>query len=420
MKHAALAVAAVLAPGLALAQPTPSAAPMPDDSTSADAPVAEVTATTTVEAPAVDSAPMPPAADDKSVDVTYDKGLTFRSRDEAYELKLGLRSQFRWDVARKDVDDTEFQSKFLLPRLRLQLEGHAFGKAHPYKIEFDFANKGSAILKDAWVEHAVRKDLRVRAGQWKRPFNRQEIVSDFGSELVERSIMNEFVGGGRDLGVALHNNYEKSPDGLEWAIGVFNGTGEKAASTITCEPGATPADPPVCTSTTPTNVPSDIGPALVVHAGWNSGGIKGYSEGDLEGGPLRFAAAVSYRMNPHDLDEDAAGDLDIEHAVVADAMVKVSGLAASIAVGLVKDGQADAEVALYGQASYLLVPKKLLAAARFAQVPIGDESRHELLGGFDYFVHGHNLKIMADAGVLHTTGTGTSDLQVRTQLQLQL
>ena len=419
MKHVALAVAAVLAPGLALAQPTPATEPVTTEAPAEDPPLGEVTATAALPAAPVEEPPAP--ADDKTVSVTYDKGLTFKSADDAYELKLGLRSQFRWDLARKDVDDTEFQSKFLLPRLRLQFEGHAFGKAQPYKIEFDFANKGAAVLKDAWVEHALRKDLRVRAGQWKRPFNRQEIVSDFGSELVERSIMNEFVGGGRDLGVALHNNYEKSPDGLEWAIGIFNGTGEKPASAITCVPGATPADPPVCTSGTPTNVPGDLGPALVVHAGWNSGGIKGYSEGDLEGGPLRFAAAVSYRMNPHDLDEDAAGDLDIEHAVVGDVMVKVSGLAASVAIGLVKDGQADAEIALYGQASYLLVPKKLLAAARFAQVPVGDESRHEILGGFDYFLHGHSLKVMADAGVLHTTGrTGTSDLQVRTQLQLQL
>lgn len=420
MKHVALAVAVVLAPGLALAQPTSDAVQAEATATTDAAPTGEATITTTAAPIEATSAPAEPPADDKTVHVTYDKGLTFKSADEAYELKLGLRSQFRWDATRKDVDDTEFQTKFLVPRLRLQLEGHAFGKVNAYKIEFDLANKGFAILKDGWVEHAFRKDLRVRAGQWKRPLNRQEMVSDFGSEMVERSLFNEFVGAGRDLGVAVHNNYEKSPDGLEWALGVFNGGSEKPSSTVTCVAGPTPADPPICTSTTPTNVPADLGPALVARAGWNSGGIKGYSEGDLEGGPLRFAAAVSYRMNPHDLDEDAAGDLDLEHAVVVDAMVKVSGLSITGAFGLVKHGQDDAEVGFYGQASYLLVPGKLLGAARFAQVPVGDESRHEILGGVDYFVHGHSLKLMADAGVLHTTGAGTSDLQIRTQLQLVL
>jgi hypothetical protein len=236
MKHVALAVAAVLAPGLALAQPTPTTEPVTTEAPAEDPPLGEVTATAALPAAPVEEPPAP--ADDKTVSVTYDKGLTFETADDAYELKLGLRSQFRIEaVARPTSTRPSSQSSFLLPRLRLQLEGHAYGEANRYKVEFDMANKGYALLKDAWVDHAFAQGPRVRAGQWKKPFNRQEMVSDFGSEFLERSLMpTSSSGAGRDLGVALHNNYEKSPEGLEWAIGIFNATSDKPAS----------ARPPAC------------------------------------------------------------------------------------------------------------------------------------------------------------------------------
>ncbi len=417
MQQRLLALVTVLAPGLAYAQPTDPTTVDPTTEPTADvteAPVSDLP-------PPVDTpAPEAPKADGKAISAKYDKGLTFETADGDYELKLGIRSQFRIEAARPDEDETEFATRFSVPRLRLQLEGHAYGEANAYKVEFDMANKGFALLKDFFIDHAFAKDLHVRAGQWKRPFNRQEMVSDFGSEFLERSLANEFAGAGRDLGVAVHNNYEKSPEGLEWAFGIFNAASEKAAIKTTCVPGMMPTDPPVCTSGTPSNVPSDFGPAIVVHAGWNHGGIKGYSEGDLEGGPLRYAVGLSYRMNPRDFDKDANDDLTIEHAVALDTMVKVEGLGISGAVILKKDGQADAEIGFYGQVGYMLMPKKLLGAVRFAQVPEDDEQRHEILGGVDWFFHGHNLKLMADGGVIHTTGADTNDVQIRAQLQAVL
>ena len=40
-------------------------------------------------------------------------------------------------------------------------------------------------------------------------------MSDFASEFNERAITATFAGGGRDLGLAIHNDYEKSPEGLK-------------------------------------------------------------------------------------------------------------------------------------------------------------------------------------------------------------
>ncbi|HVV85252.1 MAG TPA: porin [Kofleriaceae bacterium] len=396
------------APALGHAQPTPDG--LPPDS----APV-------TAEAPVAEPPPEPPApAAGRAASVTYDGGFALETADHAFELKLGLRSQFRFDLVRPDVDMAELQARFAVNRLRLQLDGHAYGEANTFKLEFDMANRGFAILKDAFVDHAFSPGLHLRAGQWKKPFNRQEMVSDFSSELVERSLENDFSGAGRDQGVALHNDYEKSPEGVEWALGVFNAGTDKPTQKTTCVPGATPADPQICTTGLPSNVPTDWGPAIVAHVGWNHGHIKGYSEGDLEGGPLRLAVAVSYRLNPRDLDKDANGDLQLQHTVALDGMLKAWGFSLTGGLVLVKDGQADLATGFYGQASYMLTPKTVLAAARFAQVPDGDEKKREILGGLDWLFQGHKLKLMVDAGVVQTTGVDTNDFQLRSQLQLVL
>jgi hypothetical protein len=72
----------------------------------------------------------------------------------------------------------------------------------------------------------------------------------------------------------------------------------------------------------------------------------------------------------------------------------------------------------------MLCPRSCSPRARFAQVPEGDEQPYEILGGVDYFLHGHSLKVMADAGVLHTTapagGTATATCRCARSCRLQL
>jgi phosphate-selective porin OprO/OprP len=359
-----------------------------------------------------------PVESEPTVSTKYDKGFTLATSDEEFELKAGIRSQFRVEIFRADQDDAEFQSHFVVPRLRLQLEGFAFGKDNTYKVEFDMANKGSALLKDFFVNHAFSPTLQLRAGQWKKPFSRHEIVSDFGSEFNERAIVNEWSGAGRDLGVALHNGYEKSPDGIEWAVGMFNGTGEKPKQTVTC---TDPADASTCTPSTPTNVPADFDPELVARVGFNTGGIKGYSEGDLEGGPFRLGVAASYRLNFNQFKKDADDSLVLEHGVELDGLVKVENFDAQAGVYFVKVGEADLDLGFLVQAGYFVVPKTTEVAARFSLIPdeaVEDESLMETRLAFDWYFSGHNFKWASDAGFLSSTAAETNDFQVRSQLQL--
>src|SRR5205814_8592500 len=116
---------------------------------------------------------------------------------------------------------------------------------------------------------------QIRAGQFKRPYNRQEILSDFVTEFVEKANTLQWIGaegGQRDLGISLSNGIERSPDGLEWAIALFNGQGETSTIPSTCTVGMTGAV--TCTNGTPTNTPTDWQPQVVGRVGWNLGGIK--------------------------------------------------------------------------------------------------------------------------------------------------
>jgi hypothetical protein len=371
--------------------------------------------------PAVAPEPAQPAvAPEPGIRVAYDKGLSLRSGDDQFSLTLGVRSQLRAELLRTEAAD-EIQARFLIPRLRAQLEGHALGPDNTYKIELELAGAGTPALKDYFVDHAFSPALRLRVGQWKRPFNRQELVSDFASEFLERSITNAFFGAGRDFGIAVHNGYEKSPDGIEWALGVFNGTGDRARQTLDCDDVT---DITTCTPTPPSNVPGDFGPMIVARVGWNQGGIKGYAEGDLEGGPLRLAVGASYKADLRDLDEDAAGDLQIQHAAEADFMVKIQGYDLSGALLMAKAGSADPLLGVYGQAGAFLLPRQLQVAARLGWHQVDtdmDVNRMEALGAISWYFAGHSYKWMADAGIVQTmTGGGvadTTDFQARTQLQ---
>jgi phosphate-selective porin OprO and OprP len=354
-------------------------------------------------------APAVEILDPKSASIRYDGGFTLRSGDDRFSLKLVTRLQPRWEARVADDGDdataSELAHRFMMSRARLTLQGHAFGSTE-FKVQIDFA-RGFVTLKDAYLDQPLAGAVTLRLGQFKRIYSRHQLASTAALQLVERAPTDVFGGAGRDLGVALHNGFEASP-GLEWAVGVFNGTGD--AARIRCN---------VTTATTtcanPSNVPTDIGPMVVAHVGVNTGGIKGYVESDLEGGPLRAAAAVGY-----------AGDLaqgesdDMVHRLTVDAIIKVFGLAASGSFHLVNRRGAterETDLGFHAQAGYMLIPRKLELAARYAQVPAaGDETTNEILGGLNWFFSGNNLRFSLDGGVVHTTGdVATTDALARVQ-----
>lgn len=440
MPRASLLVVALAVTGVAHAQPAPDAAPAPEP---APAPV-PVEPAPPAPVP-VEPAPPPPApiTDAPPLRVTYDKGLAFAAPDGAFALKLAFRNQLRFESTRPTEDGAQFQSRFSIPRARFQAEGHVFGPTHRYKLELGLGDTGSfAFVRDLFIDKRVSAaPVWLRAGMWKRPFNRQELVSDFASEFNERAITAAFAGGGRDLGLAVHNDYEKSPDGLEWAVGIFNafsGSAERPQQTTTCTTNPT-TGAVTCTTTAPTTVPADFAPAIVARAGWNTGGIKGYSEGDLEGGPLRVAVGASYKIDLGNFAKQREASVadNLSHGLQADAMIKAHGASLQLGVYMMKlpasrasNRSADAGFGAFAQAGYMLVPARMQVAGRVAIAPDAraeDRDQLEARVAFNLFWEGHTWKWATDAGILQLTGedptTMTSDdpeLQLRSMLQLSL
>ena len=417
-------------PGYAQPQPeqAPSVAP------AAEAPLARPEAESSPPVPATVDTPTTAAAQpDAGLRLTYDKGIAFAADDGRFALKIAFRNQIRFESVRATEDGSEFESRISIPRARLQVEGNVFGKDTRYKLELGLGDTGSfSFVRDLYVDKRLAAaPIWLRAGQWKRPFNRQELVSDFASEFNERANTAAFAGGGRDIGFALHNDYEKSPDGLEWAIGVFNrfsGGSDRPVVPAACNQDMT-TGAITCATSPASNVPGDFGPAFVVRAGWNMGGIKGYSEGDLEGGPLRLAVGASYKIDLANLarqGEDSVAD-NLSHGGEVDAMVKASGASVQAGLYLMKLKSADAEYGVFVQPGYVVVPRRAQVAARFAYAPVGAREQIEARAAFTWFWEGHAWKWASDIGMLKMTGedpmtmaTDKPDLQLRSMLQLTL
>lgn len=411
MKRTVLFVSLLGVNSVAIAQtlPTEPQPALPPAAAPAPTMDAEPVAAPTEAAPVVAAEPVPPAAPaasaaptqkDDTMQVTYNKGMTFASADEAFSLRATIRTQLRAQSERSLADGAEFVNRFALPRLRFSLEGHVFDKSIRTKLEFALGDATSfSFVRDVYLEKKVGK-VWLRGGQWKRPFHRQELMSDFAQMFGERALTAELAGGGRDLGIAVHNDMEKSPAGLEYMVGVFNGfSGGKDRPVISpvCELDGAAVD---CSAAAPTGTAKDADFAGVARVGWNHGAIKGYSGGDLEGGPLRAAVAASYKV----------GKLggDVSHGAGVDLMVKVNGYDVEAAGVLTKLGDADPEIGAHLQAGYFVVPKHWNVSARAAFVPAGDNQTLEGLIGATYFAHGHSLKVLMEAGGYQVTGEDAS------------
>lgn len=415
---ATLLVLALLPGGAVFAQPTEpdsDAAGMDSEQPADEADVVAPVEAVAPPAPVVEI-PAAAAADKDDGEAGYDKAFYIKSADGAFLLKTEGRVQSRYSlVSTKAGDDRELGSAFEISRARLTLAGHAFSKDIAYKLQTDFG-KGFVSLKDFYIDYKLGDKLYVRTGQAKRPFSRQQINSSGRLALVDRAITDKFFKAGRDIGVTIHNNYEKSPD-FEWAVGVYNGTGDKAAFEGTADPMSGEV-----TGGGFTNVPDVFGPALVARAGINRGGIKGYSEGDLEGGPLRFAVAASV-LAELDTDDD---DASVVRAGL-DYALKVEGISSTggVYVASAQDGEGFADQAydalgFHLQGGYMLA-RKHEAAVRFAMIVPEDESKKqmELMAGYSLYAFAHNFKWQSDVGLLSTGDGSLGDvLQVRTQLQL--
>jgi hypothetical protein len=374
----------------------------------------------------------------------YDGGFFLRTDDDKYKIKIGGQLQTRFEYFGEDTDGVDPRYAISIPRARLKISGNVFTPALRFELMPDFG-KGSPTLKDYWADaELVQGWLVLRVGQTKRPFSRQQMTSSSTLEMNDTAITDKYFGAGYDLGVMFHNDYMKSP-AFEWALGLFNGTGDKPwlASKATTELAT--ADDGTQTATTTidpkktyfTNIPDEFRPAIVARIGYNYGGGKSYSEADLEGGPLRLGIGLSGQA---DLDTDDQGKGAVKGDL--DFILKAHGFSLSGA-GYVSSAQkadkdwVSQELSALGahfQAGYV-IGGFVQPVLRYAIVDPTDKyadsdffkfnREQEILGGLSFYFFKHNAKWQTEGGALlrnvNDDGGGTSDhtdYVVRTQFQL--
>ncbi len=130
--------------------------------------------------------------------------------------------------------DTSRISSADIRRMRFSLAGRVT-EPWSYFFQADFA--ASPRLLDAYIDYSPFRFLRVKAGQFKIPFSRENLMSSARLDFIDRSQVVESlvarsgdVAGnqsGRDVGVQVGGRLAgcDSTSSLEYAAGVFNGSG---------------------------------------------------------------------------------------------------------------------------------------------------------------------------------------------------
>ena len=106
-----------------------------------------------------------------------------------------------------------------LRRARLGVEGLLFENVD-YVFEVDFAGDGRPSFTSAFatvMELPLIGNLRV--GYYREPFSLELVTSSRYVTFMERSVLSQAFGPGRNLGVSIFNNTDDEM--MTWAIGVF-------------------------------------------------------------------------------------------------------------------------------------------------------------------------------------------------------
>lgn len=346
-------------------------------------------------------------AEDKEpqVGISYgEHGFEFATEDGKDSLAIGSRLQFRYtfdDYDRKTGKDDI--SSFQVKRAKIFAHGNAFTKDLTYKIQVNAAGS-SVTLDDFYGNYKLLKWLQIRCGQYKVPFNRQELTSSGSQQFVDRAITNEAFTLSRDQGVMLHSFLLN--DYAEYAIGVFNGNGRNK-------------------STNENNGHLFAGRI----AFYPLGKFKMYSESDIghttsPKAGIGVAGAYNARVPFKEGDETFIKDVT---SFAADAIIKWYGVSFAgdyfITTTNVRGGEKTNSNGFNVQAGVFLIPEHLELAGRFAMVDpdvnLNDDTEQEIAGSINYFINKHKLKLQADYAILIEEQPGDDPTLKENRFRLQ-
>jgi phosphate-selective porin OprO/OprP len=403
--------------------------------------------------------PKPEGWNEKLDDAWHKHALSFKSHDEKYSLnfRIALQTQFLYQTHSTEQRFSEVT--FKIRRAKFFWFGNAFSKNLDYKFEINFA---AGTLQDAleyaYVDYRFFNPLRVEVGQFKVPYNRQQINGSERQEFPERSLASD----------AFRFN---AVDANTSTICTLPGGGTVTGSGITCGAGATQV-------TLPSNSlrAFQFDPGIMIHgdaagkkfeyyaAVTNGSGntrlnvnkaplVTGRLVGNILGQYGYSESDVEYSEHPA-LTIGASGgfdDQDLTHTKFiqagAETGFKYKGFALQAEyyyrndrIGTFTDAAGKTQPNIkgflpghsndhgyYAQAGYFVIPHHFEIAARASQLFLAGpfNNKGEFSAGFNYYILGHDLKIQTDYSFLRNSVdpskfNGSSiqdDHRIRVQLQ---
>jgi phosphate-selective porin len=162
-------------------------------------------------------------------DAPPEPGLGWRDRptielggNSRLELRARIQSEF---VLRDDTADAEelSQERFSFPRRRFGVTGELFGRLE-FQAERDMADDG--VWRDLYADFRWSRELKVRAGQFKVPFSREQLTSVYDLEFAERSTIVRDLVPLREVGVMAHGVVANRA--VKYEVGLFDGSDTRA------------------------------------------------------------------------------------------------------------------------------------------------------------------------------------------------
>ena len=130
----------------------------------------------------------------------YEGGkFILRAPDDSFSLQPNAQFQFRFTANSRDDDAVgdDLQDGFEVRRAKFSFAGNVINKDTTYNLQWETSeSSGDVTLEEAWVRFKLQDDLHLRLGQVKDDVFHEETVSSKRQLAVDRSLLNEILGGG--------------------------------------------------------------------------------------------------------------------------------------------------------------------------------------------------------------------------------
>ena len=317
------------------------------------------------------------------------------------------------------------KGSFRIRRAKFKLEGWFYKPTLEFELQLNWTDvvntPASQILEDANIDWDIskKKAFRVKFGQFKAPFGRQQLTSSGAQQFVDRAIIDGRYNHARETGLALWGTLGTNK--LDWRVMVSNGNGRT--------PG------PQRQRQVPLHRSRDV-------AGHRQHAHEpvGLGRAHDRGRPRRLRrrqrplSSPSPGSSPTTTATATTTANDLKNRTCGgDYTFKYKGFA-SVAerdwrTSTPETGAEFDDKGFLGQASYAWKAPGIPGASfwelafRYAKIDpsdlVADNDRKEIGGAFNYYYNRHNLKVQADFRQLKddaaNSGRGTKNKEFRLQ-----